>query len=95
MGESEIHLGDGNHLTMKTSTTVSIQETLKLYKTGRLPIELKVKIIADFEKIPSEYHNTFLQMLSAKYGGTVNCYSNTEPFTVKEPKKKKWFQIWK
>jgi hypothetical protein len=34
-------------------------------------------------------------MMSARYGGVVNCYSNTEPFETPKPTKKRWFQIWK
>lgn len=94
MGEQELHIGDTNHLVMKTSLTVTMTDKISIHREGKRPAELNIKIIADFEKVPTEYHNTFIQMLSARYGGTVNVYNNTEPFAFKE-KKKKWYQLFK
>jgi hypothetical protein len=94
MGEQELFIGDTNHLVMKTSYTVTMTDKISIHKGGKRPVELDIKITADFEKVPSEYHNTFIQMLSARYGGTVNVYDNTEPFATKS-NKKKWYQIWK
>jgi hypothetical protein len=96
MGEVEYQIGDTNHLTVKATYTVEMHDRLSLRQTdNRKPIEIDVKIVADFEKIPVEYHNTFIQMMSARYGGTVNCYSNTEPFAIIEKKKRKWYQLFK
>lgn len=95
MGEAEFQIGDTNHLVMKATYTVEMTERLSLVLPGRKALSMDVKISADFEKIPSEYHNTFIQMLSAKYGGTVNCYENTEPFAIIGKKKKKWYQLFK
>ena len=53
------------------------------------------KILADFDKIPQPYHQMFLQMLQIRYGGIVNIWDNTQPFTPPEKQKKKWYQIWK
>ena len=50
---------------------------------------------ADFEKIPPEYHHLFIQMMQVRYGSMINLWDNTQPFTKPEPKKKKWYQIWK
>lgn len=94
MGERELYIGDTNHLTMKTSYTVTMTDKISIHKGGKKPAELDIKITADFEKVPKEYHNTFIQMLSARYGGTVNVYDNTEPFAV-TAKPKKWWQLWK
>ena len=55
---------------------------------------LDVEIKADFEKIPPEYHQMFLQMMQIRYGGILNIWDNTQPFAP--PKvKKKWWQFWK
>lgn len=94
MGEQQLFIGDTNHLVMKTSYTVEMHDKISIHKGGKKPVELDIKIIADFERVPAEYHNTFIQMLSARYGGTVNVYDNTEPFAFTS-KKKKWYQIWK
>ena len=56
---------------------------------------MDVVIKADFDKIPSEYHQLFMQMMSVRYGGIVNIWDNTKPFTKPEVKKKKWYQFWK
>jgi hypothetical protein len=94
MGEVEYQIGDTNHLTVKATYTVEMHDRLSLRQPdNRKPIEIDVKIVADFERIPVEYHNTFIQMMSARYGGTVNCYSNIEPFAIIEKKKRKWYQL--
>jgi hypothetical protein len=96
MGEAEFQIGDTNHLVVKASYTVEMRDKLSLLQPNNTkPIDMEVKITADFERIPPEFHNTFIQMLSARYGGTVNCYSNTEPFAIIEKKKRRWYQIFK
>ena len=49
--KSEIHLGFGSHLSVQTSQLVSINETLVLINGGKDPIELNIKIEADFNTI--------------------------------------------
>ena len=97
--ENLIHVGNGNHLTIQTSYVVSMVDELKLFKgdTDNKAIELIVEIKANFEKIPEQYHQTFLSMMSARYGGVVNLYDNTEvlPFQKTEKPKKRWYQFWK
>jgi hypothetical protein len=53
-----------------------------------------VIIKADFEKLPPQYHHLFMQMMSVRYGGIVNIWDNSHPFT-KPAEKKKWWQFWK
>jgi hypothetical protein len=36
-----------------------------------------------------------MQMMSVRYGGSVNIWDNTHPFAKPEVKKKKWYQFWK
>jgi hypothetical protein len=91
----EFHVGDGNHLTIKSSTIVEMHDYLKIVKAENDIITLDVKILADFEKIPAEYHQLFCQMMIVRYGGIVNIYDNTQPFANPNPKKKKWYQFWK
>ena len=93
--EAEFHIGDGKHLTMKTSTTVQMKDQLQVMTGNAKGITLDIEIKADFEKIPAKYHSTFIHMLTARYGGVVNIHSNTDPFSDPTPKTKKWYQFWK
>jgi hypothetical protein len=92
--KSELYLGNGQHLTVKSSYLVEMRDQLKLLRNDD-SITLNVKITANFENLPDEYHQIFLQMMSARYGGTINCYSNITPFQIPKPNEKKWFQFWK
>lgn len=93
--EAEYHIGDGKYLTMKQTTTLEMKDQLRLMTGEGKGITLDVSIKADFEKIPQQYHQLFMQMMSVRYGGMVNIWDNTQPFTKPEVKKKKWYQIWK
>lgn len=93
--KGEFHIGDGSHLTVKSSTVVEMHDYLKLMIGENKNIMLDVVIKADFEKIPPEYHQLFCQMMMVRYGGIVNIWDNTQPFAKPEVKKKKWWQIWK
>ena len=93
--EAEYHIGDGKYLTMKQTTIVEMKDQLRLMTGDGKGITLDVLIKADFEKIPPQYHQLFLQMMSVRYGGMVNIWDNTQPFAKPEVKKKKWYQIWK
>jgi len=90
----EIHIGGGNHLTIKSSYIVEMKDNLLLYTGKGEPVELFVEIKADFEKIPPEWHHTMIQMMAARYGGVVKCYDNTKPFKSPIPIKRKWWQFW-
>ena len=52
--EAEYHIGDGKHLTMKQTTTVSMKDQLRLMTGEGKGITLDVEIKADFDKIPTE-----------------------------------------
>ena len=54
--KNEIHLGFGSHLNVQTSQLVSINESLVLVTVNGTegPIELNVKIEADFNTIPEK-----------------------------------------
>jgi hypothetical protein len=93
--EAEYHIGDGKYLTMKQTTTVEMKDQLRLMTGEAKGLSLDVSIKADFEKIPPEYHQLFMQMMQVRYGGLVNIWDNTSPFIKPEVKKKKWYQIWK
>ena len=96
MGEDKasFHLGGGHHLMIKTSQIVTMKETVRLFKKGKV-IELDIEIKADFEKIPPEHHHTFIHMMTAKYGGVVNIHDNTDPFKIEDAPKRRWYQFWK
>ena len=93
--KGEFHIGDGSHLTIKTSAIVEMHDYLKLMIEDGKSITLDVVIKADFEKIPPEYHQLFCQMMMVRYGGIVNIWDNTQPFAKPEVSKKKWYQFWK
>jgi hypothetical protein len=92
--DDEIFLGGGSNLNIQTSKNVQLRETLILFNGIEEPIELDVKIIADFNTIPEKYHEVFLNIMSSKYYNKVSFGDN--PFSqCVPPKKKKWWQIWK
>ncbi len=93
--EGEFHIGDGAHLTVKSSTIVEMRDHLKLMTGDGTSTTLDVVIKADFDKIPPQYHQLFMQMMSVRYGGIVNIWDNTQPFAKPEVSKKKWYQFWK
>jgi coproporphyrinogen III oxidase-like Fe-S oxidoreductase len=91
---NEIFFGGGNNLIIQTSKNVQLRETLVLINGQKEPIELDVKITADFNTIPEKYHEVFLNIMSSKYYNRVSFGDN--PFSqCVPPKKKKWYQFWK
>lgn len=94
--KSEINLGGGLNLTLETSQIVNAYDKLIIFRDGRkLPIELDIKIEANFANIPPEFHQTFISMMTVRYGGAIRLYENTSPFTYTKRTKKKWYEFWK
>ena len=93
--EEIFYIGDGSHLTVKSTTIVEMHDHLKLMIGDGKDILLDVKILADFEKIPPSYHQLFCQMMQVRYGGIVNIWDNTQPFATPKDDKRKWYQFWK
>jgi hypothetical protein len=94
--KSEIFLGDGLNFTIETSKIVNTYERLVIFRDGRkLPVELDIKIEANFENIPMELHQTFINMITARYGGAIRMHDNTSPFSFSTKVKKKWYEFWK
>ena len=92
--EQEINLGSGNNLEMKSSRLVKTHQILYLITEDKSTPSLSVEISADFGTIPEEYHEVFLNMMSAKYLGRVSFGDN--PFSQCQPApKRKWYQFWK
>ena len=90
----EINLGTGNNLVMTTSKLVTCHEVLTLVVNGKRNISLDVKVQADFDVIPTEYHEVFLNMMTSKYCKAVSFSDN--PFSQYQPApKKRWYQFWK
>jgi len=82
-----------DHIKVKASTVVELNEQFTLI-TLEGPIDLNVRIIADFDEIDSKYHEVLLNMLTSKYTNQVSFGYN--PFSqCLPPKKKKWYQFWK
>lgn len=93
MKKQEINIGYNSYLNVQTSQLVSLHETLTVID-GTNPIELTVKIEADFNTIPKEYHEIFFNILSSKYHGKASFGDN--PFSqCLPPVKKRWWQFWK
>jgi len=57
-------------------------------------MNLDIKIEADFNTIPEQYHEVFLNMISAKYLDSVSFGDNPFSQCIPQPKKK-WYQFWK
>jgi hypothetical protein len=92
--KAEIYLGGGNNMIMCTSKLVTCHETLTLVVNGKGGIPLDIKIQADFDTIPEEYHEIFLNMMAAKYMKAVSFGDN--PFSQCLPTpRKRWWQFWK
>jgi len=90
----EINLGSGNNLIMTTSKLVTCHEILTLVVNGKRSISLDIKVQADFDTIPEEYHEIFLNMMTSKYCKAVSFGDN--PFSKCQPApKKRWYQFWK
>jgi hypothetical protein len=92
--ETEINLGSGNNLEMRSSRLVKTYQTLYLITEDKGTLSLSVEISADFDTIPEEYQEVFLNMMSAKYLGRVSFGDN--PFSQCQPApKRKWYQFWR
>ena len=92
--DTEINLGSGNNMEMKSSRMVTTYQVLYLTTPEDGTISMTVKIEADFDTIPEEYQEVFMNMISVKYLNRVSFGDN--PFSqCSPPKKKKWFQFWK
>ena len=91
---SEIYLGNGSNLTIQTSKNVELRETLSLMVENGKSIDLDVNIVANFENIPEQYHEVFINMMTTKYYSRVSFGDN--PFSkCTPPTRKKWYQFWK
>jgi hypothetical protein len=92
--ETEINLGSGNNMEMKSSQLVKTHQTLYLTTEDKGTIALSIDIVADFDTIPEEYQEVFLNMMAARYLGRVSFGDN--PFSQCVPiPKRRWWQIWK
>ena len=89
---NEISLGN-NYLNIQTSKNVELSEVVRVL-TENGSYDLEVKIVANFENIPEQYHEVFLNVLTAKYYGKVSFGDNTFSQCL-PPRKKKWYQFWK
>jgi hypothetical protein len=92
--ETDIYLGGGSNINVKTASIVSVHNSLKLITPHDGAITLDIKIESDFDTIPEKYHEVFLNMVSAKYVDSVSFGDN--PFSLCTPApKRKWYQFWK
>ena len=92
--ETDIYLGGGSNINVKTASIVSVQNSLKLITPDDGAITLDIKIESDFDSIPVKYHEVFLNMVSTKYLDAVSFGDN--PFSLCTPApKRKWYQFWK
>ena len=92
--DTEINLGSGNNMEMKSSRMVTTYQVLYLTTPEDGTIPMTVKIEADFDTIPIEYQEVFMNMISVKYLNRVSFGDN--PFSQCLPvPKRRWWQIWK
>ncbi len=81
-------------VNVQTSRNVKLKNSLTLIGEKGESIILDIDIITDFDTIPEQYHEVFLNMLTSKYYGKTSFGHN--PFSkCLPPKKKKWYQFWK
>ncbi len=92
--ETEINLGGGFNLEMKSARMVNTHQTLYLTIPDKGTITLSVNISADFDTIPEEYHEVFMNIMSAKYLNRVSFGDNPFSQCLPEPKRS-WWQFWK
>ena len=91
--ETDLHLGNGSFMNIKTSQNVKLYEQFIIYNEDG-PITLNVEISADFAQIDEKYHEIFFNVLSSKYLNKVTFSDN--PFSLcKSIEKRKWYQLWK
>ena len=92
--ESEIFLGAGNNMSMKSSRLVTTYQVLYLTTPEDGTVSMSIKIEADFDTIPEQYQEVFMNMISVKYLDSVSFGDN--PFSQCLPApKRRWWQIWK
>jgi hypothetical protein len=92
--ESEIFLGAGNNMSMKSSRLVTTYQVLYLTTPKDGTISMSIKIEADFDTIPEQYQEVFMNMISVKYLDRVSFGDN--PFSQCLPApKKSWWKFWK
>ncbi len=90
---SEVNLGQGSNYLVKSSKLVTMYDSLTVMNEGKT-ISLDIKIEADFDTIPEEYQEVFLNMMTAKYYGRASFGDN--PFSQCQPvPKRKWYQLWR
>ena len=90
---AEVNLGQGSNYLVKTTKPVAMWDSLTVLNEGST-ISLDIKIEADFDTIPEEYQEVFLNMMTARYYGRASFGDN--PFSQCVPvKTKKWWQLWK
>ena len=84
---------ENDYINIKTTNSVTLKESFTLVtKDGE--ITLDVRVMADFEKIPTQYHEVFLNILTSKYLNKVSFTDN--PFSeCKKITKKRWWEFWK
>lgn len=91
---NEYFLDNLTGVNVQTSRNVKLKNSLTLIGEKGESIILDIDIVADFDSIPTEYHEIFLNMLTSKYYGKTSFGHN--PFSkCLPPKKKKWYQFWK
>ena len=89
----EVFLGNGDNVIVKDSKTVTMHQALTLYNRKKA-IVLDVKIEAVLDSVPEQYHEVFMNMLTAKYADKVSFSEN--PFSkCNSPYRTKWWEFWK
>lgn len=72
-----------DQVTVQTAPVVRLEEHFALIGNDGKPIDLKVDIIANMDGIPNEYHEIFLNVLTAKYLNKASFGDN--PFSQCKP----------
>ena len=91
--QEEVFIGYGSHLNIQTSHLVTLLDTLTVMD-GNRPIELHIKIEADFNDVPEKYHEIFFNVMSARFYGKVSFKNNpfSDCLTLSD---KTWWKFWR
>ena len=81
-------------IDVKITQSAALKNSITLTTEEGKTFILEIDIIANFDGIPEQYHEVFLNMLTSKYYSKVSFGYN--PFSqCTPPKKKRWYQFWK
>jgi hypothetical protein len=91
---SDYQIGTLTGMDVKITQSATLKNSLTLVAENGKTFVLEIDIVANFDGIPEQYHEIFLNMLTSKYYSKTSFGHN--PFSqCTPPKNKRWYQFWK